>query len=375
MKANSTFLNKPKTFWAAVRSITQEYRAPRIDRTLIDVISKSQIQEYMTRNMLSNDLITASNEEERKEIKELTGERTKSLSTTDLLYGYFSTFLKPAKIILRQDEKLWRCIYDIVSSEAPHVDRNPVRPPKLRDLRRILSELNLNPDIVGSSSGDATELGRDLVDYMAYRAKVLTDSIRPKLMEFSEAKHRFYDMYKSELETTVLMPENKQKGTMRDKAFFTGMINILISKNKGNVQCDYDPRKLTTITQDGIPLRTLARRVDGALPGSVDPVAIWEIKEYYYTTTFGSRVADGVYETLLDGEELEELHKSTGRKVYHILFIDSYYTWWACGKSYLLRMVDMLHMGLVDEIIVGREIFERVPELVHFCVSKTSGEN
>ena len=24
--------------------------------------------------------------------------------------------------------------------------------------------------------------------------------------------------------------------------------------------------------------------------------------EYYYTTTFGSRVADGVYETLLEGE-------------------------------------------------------------------------
>jgi hypothetical protein len=39
-------------------------------------------------------------------------------------------------------------------------------------------------------------------------------------------------------------------------------------------------------------------------PGTVNPIAIWEIKEYYYTTTFGSRVADGVYETLLDGMEL-----------------------------------------------------------------------
>jgi len=30
---------------------------------------------------------------------------------------------------------------------------------------------------------------------------------------------------------------------------------------------------------------------------------------YYYTTTFGSRVEDGVYETLLDGMELEELRE------------------------------------------------------------------
>ena len=39
----------------------------------------------------------------------------------------------------------------------------------------------------------------------------------------------------------------------------------------------------------------------------LNPIAIWEIKEYYYTTTFGSRIADGVYETPLDGMELEEL--------------------------------------------------------------------
>ena len=37
-------------------------------------------------------------------------------------------------------------------------------------------------------------------------------------------------------------------------------------------------------------------------------MALWEIKEYYYTTTFGSRVADGVYETLLDG--LEQVHSA-----------------------------------------------------------------
>ena len=103
--------------------------------------------------------------------------------------------------------------------------------------------------------------------------------------------------------------------------------------------------------------------MDGAFPSVINPIAIWEIKEYYYTTTFGSRVADGVYETLLDGMELEELEAFTQRKVQHILFIDDYFTWWECGRSYLCRMIDMLHMGYVDEIVFGREVLTRLPEL------------
>ncbi len=126
----------------------------------------------------------------------------------------------------------------------------------------------------------------------------------------------------------------------------------------------YDTSELTTVTFNGAPLRTLARRVDAAFPGAVNPVAIWEIKEYYHTTTFGSRVADGVYETLLDGMELEELHEHENIKVLYYLIIDSHYTWWECGKSYLCRIVDMLHMGYVDEVLFGYEIIERLPKLV-----------
>ena len=80
------------------------------------------------------------------------------------------------------------------------------------------------------------------------------------------------------------------------------------------------------VTRDNVPLRTLSRRVDGAFPSSVNPIAIWEIKEYYYTTTFGSRVADGVYETLLDGMELEELREHESIDVKHYRMVDAYYT-------------------------------------------------
>ena len=108
---------------------------------------------------------------------------------------------------------------------------------------------------------------------------------------------------------------------------------------------------------------------NGAFPTVINPVAIWEIKEYYYTTTFGSRVADGVYESLLDGMELEELRNSEKIDIKHYLMIDSRFTWWDCGRSYLCRIVDMLHMGYVDEVLVGKEVVKRLPDLVHNWVA------
>jgi hypothetical protein len=121
---------------------------------------------------------------------------------------------------------------------------------------------------------------------------------------------------------------------------------------------------LTIITEDNLPVRTLARRVDGAFPSSVNPIAIWEIKEYYYTTTFGSRVADGIYESLLDGLEMEELREHEDVDIKHYLIVDAHDTWWKQGKSYLCRIIDMLHMGYIDEVLFGREVIKRLPDLV-----------
>ncbi len=104
--------------------------------------------------------------------------------------------------------------------------------------------------------------------------------------------------------------------------------------------------------------------MDGAFPSAINPIAIREIKEYYYTTTFGSRVADGVYETLLDGMELEELRGRESINIRHYLMVDSWFTWWNCGKAYLCRIFDMLHMGYVDEVLFGREVVEEMPRIV-----------
>ena len=139
---------------------------------------------------------------------------------------------------------------------------------------------------------------------------------------------------------------------------------MLIEAGVASHSCDYAPQTLTSITKGGSPLRTLSRRVDGAFPSAIDPIALWEIKEYYYTTTFGSRVADGVYETLLDGMELQELFENENRKILHYLMLDSHRTWWEKGRSYLCRIVDMLNTGYVDEVLFGREVVERLPQLV-----------
>ena len=112
-----------------------------------------------------------------------------------------------------------------------------------------------------------------------------------------------------------------------------------------------------------MPLRTLFRRMDGAYPDVNHPRAAWEVKEYYGTTTFGSRVADGVYETALDGYELNDL-RDASVEVEHYLFLDDRWTWWDQGKSYLCRIVDMLHSGLLDGAFFGREAVVEWPDVV-----------
>ena len=138
---------------------------------------------------------------------------------------------------------------------------------------------------------------------------------------------------------------------------------MLIADSIAGAECDYSPMALTTVTLGGAAVRTLSRRVDGAFPGIVNPVAVWEIKEYYYTTTFGSRIADGVYETLVDGMELEELRESEGIDIKHYLMVDAYETWWEMGRSYLCRIIDMLHMRYVDEVLFGKEVVNRIPAI------------
>lgn len=147
------------------------------------------------------------------------------------------------------------------------------------------------------------------VSYCSMRAELLNNFAEKMLMTAEEASiefrkwqqiHRVGHYY-------CKLPMNKQKGDKKQIAFFTSIINIITEKTIREITgrtdqlgFDDDPRGLIYILDNNNNIiGASSRRFDGALPGVENPILVWEIKEYYYATTFGSRVADGVYETQL----------------------------------------------------------------------------
>ena len=276
--------------------------------------------------------------------------------------------MKPNSRFLKQPKTFWANVR-LISEQVGYTERGEgvIKMPSLSDMVAALEKIDLQGSHLADNTGKPTRLGEDLAAYFKYRAEILNGFVEPRLMDAERAKSQFNKLkgrYKS-----CPLPMNKQKGRKKAEAYFTCIIDMIIEANSHGNACDFDPRVLTTVTRNGAPLRTLARRVDGAFPSTVNPIAVWEIKEYYYTTTFGSRVADGVYESLLDGMELEELREHENIDVRHYLFVDAHFTWWVCGKSYLCRIVDMLHMGYVDEVLFGYEVVEELPRIVREWVA------
>lgn len=271
--------------------------------------------------------------------------------------------MKPDTRFLNQPKHFWANVRSI-SQHAGYTARGTgqILVPDLSVIVESLKELGLSTGHVIDGTDKATVVGAMLAQYFQYRADILNKFVEPRLMNAEQAAAAF-DKVQKETKSTRSVTMNKQKGDKKKPAYLTGIVGMLIEANIDGLPCDYDPRELTTFTHLGAPLRTLARRVDGAFPSAKNPIAVWEIKEYYHTTTFGSRVADGVYETLLDGMELEELRQSEKVDCKHYLMIDAHYTWWTCGRSYLCRIVDMLHMGYVDEVLVGTEVLDRMPAI------------
>lgn len=272
--------------------------------------------------------------------------------------------MRPEKRFLNLGKEFWANVRTISQQSGYTVrGKEQIKIHSVSDMVATMQSVGLGTEHLCGTDGNPTELGKNLYEYFKYRADVLNSFVEPRLMDAARAA-RIFNELKSKLKPQCPLPMNKQKKEKSAPAYLTGIVNMLIEANCRGLPCDYDPRVLTTITRDGTPLRTLARRVDGCFPSTINPIAVWEIKEYYYTTTFGSRVADGVYETLLDGLELEELREHEGIDVEHLLMVDAHYTWWTCGRSYLCRLVDMLHMGYVDEILFGYEVVERLPAIV-----------
>lgn len=209
-----------------------------------------------------------------------------------------------------------------------------------------LLELAVKPD---------NDLLEDVLAYLNWRTQTLNQHVSKQFMNRDQAAAE-YENLRKRLKSTRAPSMNKQKGEKRHVAYLSSMVGMIAENVLGPTGFIDDARRLAILTQDDNLEEIFSRRFDGAMPGTENPRAVWEVKEYYGTTTFGSRVADGVYETLLDGYEIEGIRTRHGREIEHFLFIDDHFTWWDCGRSYLCRMMDMLHTGHVDEIFFGREI-------------------
>jgi len=216
--------------------------------------------------------------------------------------------------------------------------------------------------------------------YFDKRADLLNNFVSCNLMDSDTAREAFLHLYELHQDNYFLckLPMNKQKGAMKQVAYFTAIINILAEDTirhssiySGTLGFNDDPRGLVYVFDDeNHIIGASSRRFDGAYPNIINPRIVWEIKEYYYATTFGSRVADGVYETQLDGYEFRDVSYRSGRPITHVFFLDAYKTWWVDGKSYLCRIIDILNSGLVDEVIVGKEVFTRWPELLSSIIEE-----
>ncbi len=267
----------------------------------------------------------------------------------------------PNKRFLKQPKNFWAQV-KLLTQSLGYSKKDSILTYTIEEIVDSLEKNNLRTDHLYKVD-KVTEAGQFLLDYFAYRAKALESEAKQNLMDKEQAKQEFDKLYKLH-KPKVKIPMNKQKGKKKHPAYFTGIVNILTESTLGNLDFNLDPRTFVIMTRDRKPFYTLTRMVDGAYPSVINPLMVWEIKEYYNTTTFGSRVAGGVYETILDGYELTEIKAVGNFDVKHYLVIDGYLTWWGMGKPYLCRMVDMLHEDFLDEILFGKQVLTRWPEIL-----------
>lgn len=262
--------------------------------------------------------------------------------------------MRPNRAYLGQPCEFW-AVVRFTSQSLGYSDRSNQRMRRYEDkeILNLADEFAIDDRLAEAVRG-----------YLNYRADLIEREIEPLFMDRSQAEEIFAGLL-SKYKPACALPFNKQKGQKRHYNYLSCIVNMLTEHYLNGKRFDDEPRSLCVITdRNNKPLVTLSRWMDGAYPDVHNPVAVWETKEYYGTTTFGSRVADGVYESLLDGYEIREAEKLLGRRIEHYLFVDDKFTWWVKGKSYICRLIDMMHMALVDEVIFGKESLTRWPQIV-----------
>jgi hypothetical protein len=270
--------------------------------------------------------------------------------------------MKPMSTFQTQPRHFWAHV-KLLSEGLGYSADEKMKRYALSDLKKFLASYGLSVSHLDDLTAVGITYGDLIIAYVQHRADVLETLVMPNLMNREQAKAEF-ERLNTIYNGTLPLSYNKQSGEKRHPAYLTCIVNLLTEQALAGPHFNHNPRGLIVVTDATKPLRVLSRRMDGAYPSIINPLAVWEIKEYYGSTTFGSRIADGVYETMLDGEEFAELREHETIDIKHYLIVDDYFTWWQQGKSYLCRIIDMLHMGLVDEVLFGKEVISRWSEIV-----------
>lgn len=262
--------------------------------------------------------------------------------------------MKAFKEFRREDKSFWFFIR-FISEKLGYSRKGIVLTYTVEQIEKLCEKENIEV---------STDRINKAVLYCNMRADLLNNTIEKNLMDVDEAKQIFEEMRNSgKYKCKLIM--NKQRKEIKKVNYFTAIITMIAEEMLGgDEEFNPDPRGLVYLLNNRKIIGASSRRFDGAYPSIYNPKIVWEIKEYYYSKSFGSRVADAVYEAELDGYEFNEIYDRTGQQVYHVMFIDSHYTFWGQGKSYLCRFIDTLNMGLIDELIVGKEVLTRWREVL-----------
>jgi hypothetical protein len=215
MRPDARFLKKPKSFWATVRSITQEWRSQNLDRRLIESPSLAFIQAEAKKSRFDDKTVRIRGdeaaEEVRKELRLAVGALKIEMPMSDLVQMYFATRMMPAKAFTQQSPDFWNLVKVVTKScnGRPVVDNNRPAVPTHEDIARIFSNLGLNEAAIINQKGIPTPLAQELQEYFVYRSDALRTQIEPNLMDFSQAQDLFEKLRVTH--RNCPLPMNKQK--------------------------------------------------------------------------------------------------------------------------------------------------------------------
>lgn len=250
------------------------------------------------------------------------------------------------------DHPIWqvsRMLVDLVKAKLPTAAEIPrfLAASNAPAAAELAAHLNRHPDVLGP-----------VADHLALRADLAAD-VEAQLRTEEQAIAALTALGEAEVSrygTRSADHHQSSKVVVQTVAALTHLTAAELG-----VDVNVNPQgRVVLVRGDG--LWVSPRRLDGALPGLMNPVGVWEIKEYWGKTKGGSKMSDAIYEIHLVGAEIREFERRHGPCLAHYAIIDGKEQW-SHRRSDLRRAVDLLCMGLIDELIAGEELVSDWPRI------------